>query len=147
MMFLTVVMIGRAGWWVFVIAQLMAALAMPTSGVSVRYSDAQGVDVIGGSFTDSNALTSISFAALAVTVIAALVHAVIVRRPSVGIVVVAAPVVGGALILWTLDHTTGVDPRVPKIAAFALILLAVATRELVAHFYGSRRTVHQVRKD
>ncbi|MCF8611680.1 hypothetical protein L5G28_16160 [Gordonia sp. HY285] len=134
---------GSSAWWVFVVAQLMAELAMPPSGAPVRYSDASYTpmtsvsDVTGDLFTTSNTLASISIAALAVTVIAALAHAVIVRRLFACVVIVIAPIVGGALILWTLDSGVGDSPRLSTFAAFALVLLGVAIREI-----GSRITTY-----
>ena len=125
-------LIGHAGWWVFVIAQFMAELAMPSfSGAYVPYTDADDFDGIENSFAASNVFTTVSFIAILVTVLAAVTRAIVVRRLWVGIVVVAAPVVGGALILWALDHhAVGSAPSLSALVVFVLVLLGIAIREL-----------------
>ncbi|MGO3327846.1 hypothetical protein [Gordonia sp. (in: high G+C Gram-positive bacteria)] len=124
-------LVGRTGWWVFVIAQFTAELAMPSfGGAYVPLTDAGDFDGIENSFATSNAFTTVSFVALFVTVLAAVARAIIVRRLWLGIAVVAAPMVGGSLIIWALDHlAVGSVPSLSRLAVFAIVLLGVAIRE------------------
>ncbi|MBY4569895.1 hypothetical protein [Gordonia sihwensis] len=84
----------------------------------------------------------ISLIALAVTVAAGVVQAVLSRRLLVGVIAVAAPVVGGVLVLWALYHRTGAAGAVQlsSLSVFALILTAAAVRGLGTQLgaYGNR---------
>ncbi|GAA1092729.1 hypothetical protein [Tsukamurella spumae] len=66
---------------------------------------------------------------LVVTVAAAVVQSVLVRRWWRGVATVAAPVIGGLIILWALAHRDGylgVDgPRLPILVVFVLVLVGV----------------------
>lgn len=148
--------IGTASWWVFVVARLVGEMGEPVAGTS---RDFVGFLRVGGGWTAytpltdavatrnvdtaaPNALMLISLIALAVTVAAGVVQAVLSRRLLVGVIAVAAPVVGGVLVLWALYHRTGAAGAVQlsSLSVFALILTAVAVRGLGTQLgaYGNR---------
>lgn len=139
---------GHVAWWVFVVARLMSELGMSIPGGSSRYwtmvtsdpgwtaytplTDANGA--WRDPFAEANVLTTVWLAALVVTVVAAVVQAALVRRLWRGLAAVAAPVIGGAIILWALAHRDGYlgvsGPQLPILVVFVLVLVGVAVREL-----------------
>ncbi|MGC5024407.1 hypothetical protein ACLQ3K_06580 [Tsukamurella sp. DT100] len=132
----------------FVVARLMAELGMTIPGGSSRYwtmvtSDPGWTAYSPLTFADSgwrdpfaqaNVLTTIWLAALVVTVIAAVVQAVLVRRLWRGVGMVLATVTGGLIILWALAHRDGYlgvgGPQLPILVVLVLVLGGVAVREL-----------------
>jgi hypothetical protein len=143
--------IGDAAWWVFVVARLMSQFGLMLMGVPSRYTGLLGS---GGGWTsytpitdrpaslwndglyEANALTVIALAGLAVTVVAAVVLAIHSRRWIAGIVTVAAPVIGAAIILFALEQRAGDlggNMDLPLLVVFVLVLLGVAVRA-----YGGR---------
>lgn len=145
---------GRAAWWVFVVARLMSELGLALPSAPRRYADYLG----GGSgwtaysplpyaddgwhdpFAQANVLTTVWLVALLVTVVAAVAQATLARRLWRGVATVAAPVLGGLIILWSLAHRDGYlgvgGPQLPTLAVFVLVLIGIAVREL-----GSRLDV------
>lgn len=139
---------GHVAWWVFVVARLMSELGLTLPGAPRRYADYLGEDTGWTAyspltyadsgwrdpFAQANVLTTIWLAALVVTVLAAVVQAVIVRRLWRGVATVAAPVIGGLIILWSLAHRDGYlgvnGPQLPILVVLVLVLIGVAVREL-----------------
>lgn len=83
---------------------------------------------------NANVLSAITVAALAVTLIAAVVEAVVGRQWLAEVGTVLAPVVGAAIILTALyeraGHLGGGSLALPLLVVFALVLLGVAIREV-----------------
>lgn len=143
---------GHVAWWVFVVARLMSELGSPVNGSPRRYANypmdsgwtayAPLTDLSSSSgrdmFVTSNVLSTIAIAALVVTVVAAIVVALKDHRLWPGLATVAAPVVGGVVVLWSLEQRGFVDGGrdLPLLVVFVLVLLGIAIREL-----GSRPRV------
>lgn len=151
---------GHVSWWVFVVARLMSELGLTLGGgLPRRYADYGEGSIFGtglghGDFgwtayeplTDrppsglsdplhaANIIATVSVAALAVTVIAALVEAILGRRWLLGAGTVIAPVTGAAIILTALYERAGYlgggHLDLPVLMVFVLVLLGVATREV-----------------
>ncbi|MGC7224588.1 hypothetical protein RBA13_22795, partial [Mycobacteroides abscessus subsp. massiliense] len=123
----------HVSWWVFVVARFMSELGLTMGGgLPRRYADYGEGSIFGtglghGDFgwtayeplTDrppsglsdplhaANIIATVSVAALAVTVIAALVEAILGRRWLLGAGTVIAPVTGAAIILTALYERAG----------------------------------------
>ncbi|MFT4125118.1 MAG: hypothetical protein QM662_02670 [Gordonia sp. (in: high G+C Gram-positive bacteria)] len=86
----------------------------------------------------------IALAALAVTAIAAVVQAVVLRRWWRGIGVIVAPTIGAVLILWALANRAGYfgggNLNMPLLIVFVLVLLGIAVREAGARVLPVRRS-------
>ncbi|SKG48635.1 Uncharacterised protein [Mycobacteroides abscessus subsp. massiliense] len=147
-------------WWVFVVARFMSELGLTMGGgLPRRYADYGEGSIFGtglghGDFgwtayeplTDrppsglsdpfyvANVISTITVAALAVTVIAALVEAILGRRWLLGAGTVIAPVTGAVIILTALYERAGYlgggRLDLPVLLVFALVLAGVAIREV-----------------
>ncbi|MGV0740707.1 hypothetical protein ABQF35_30590 [Mycobacterium syngnathidarum] len=151
---------GHVSWWTFVVARLMSELGLTMGGgMPRRYADYSDGSLFGSGlgsadygwtayepltnrppsvladpFFSANVIATVALIALAVTVIAAVVEAVLGRRWWVGAGTVLAPVVGAAIILTALYERAGflggghVD--LPPLVVFVLVLFGVAVREV-----------------
>lgn len=95
-------------------------------------------------FYSANIIVTVSVAALAVTVIAALVEAVLGRRWLSGAGTVLAPIIGAAIILTALYERAGFlgggQLDLPPLLVFLLVLLGVAAREVWSRALAPRLT-------
>lgn len=137
--------VGHVGWWIFVVAQLMSSVPgfggmpsrygwtsyTPLTDAGTGWADSTPFD---SGFSDANVLSTVAVVALIVTIVAALGEAISYRRWTFGgLVTVAAPVVGGALVMAGIgaqhgELWSGVYLR-PMLAAL-IVLLGVAIREV-----------------
>lgn len=161
---------GHVGWWVFVVARLMSELGLTMGGgLPRRYAD-YGADSVFGTglgqadfgwtayepltdrppsglsdpFYASNVLATVTVAALAVAVIAALFEAVLGRRWLLGVGTVLAPVIGAVIILTALYERAGYLGSgyldLPVLVVFALVLLGIAIREVWSRVWAMKLT-------
>ncbi|MGV0771775.1 hypothetical protein [Mycobacterium syngnathidarum] len=155
--------VGHVSWWVFVIGGLTAE--MNSFGLTRRYTDCSSESIFGVGlgqsdvgwvacepltdqppspmtdfFSSVNAVASVAAAAVAVTVIAAVVEAFAVSRWPAGVATILTPIFGSALILITLHyrHAAAGGPELNIIAVFVLVLLGVAVREMWSRVWAPR---------
>ncbi|MGV0773210.1 hypothetical protein [Mycobacterium syngnathidarum] len=151
---------GHVSWWVFVVARLMSELGLTVGGgMPRRYADFTGDSLFGSGlghddygwtaytpltdrppsapadpFFTANLIAAVAVIALAVTVVAALVEAVVERRWLVGAGTVLAPILGAAIILTALYERAGflggAHFDLSPLLVFLLVLLGVAVREV-----------------
>lgn len=141
---------GDVLWWVFVVARLISE--MTSFGLPRRYADYDesifGVGLGQGDFgwtayeplTDqppsaladpfysANIIATVAAVALAVSVLAAVVEAVAVRRWLAGLATILTPVVGAGVILAALYYRSGVALNL--VAVLVLVLFGVGVREV-----------------
>lgn len=154
---------GHVSWWVFVVGLLI--VEMETFGLPRRYADYAAADSLFGtglgqsdfgwtaytpltdgpliidSITSANIVATVTVVALAVTVLAAVVDAVAVRRWPAGIGTVLAPVLGAAIILMALQTRSshfGGGLQLNPILVFAVVLVGVAIREVWSRRFAPR---------
>ncbi|OLP03853.1 hypothetical protein BVU76_02025 [Mycolicibacterium porcinum] len=151
---------GHASWWVFVVARLMSELGLTVGGgMPRRYADFTEDSIFGSGlghddygwtaytpltdeppsaladpFFAANIMATIAVAAVAITVVAALVEAIAERRWLVGAGTVLAPILGAAIILTALYERPGFlgggHFDLPPLVVFVLVLIGVAVREV-----------------
>ncbi|WP_135453505.1 hypothetical protein [Mycobacterium sp. DL99] len=153
---------GDVSWWIFVVARLMTEMTsfgMPrryadydesTFGVGLGQSDFgwtayepltdQPPSTLTDPFYSANIIATVAAAALAVTVIAAVVEAVAVGRWPAGIATVVTPIFGSALILTALHYRSGFagELQLNLTAVFVLVLIGVAVREVWSRGFAPR---------
>jgi hypothetical protein len=159
-------------WWVFVVAQPMSDLGlMVGGGIPSRYADYSNEFVFGSGvgqadfgwtaytpltdqsppaladpFYAANVIATVAVVALVMTVIAALVEAVLGRRWLIGVGTVLAPVVGAAIILTVLYERAGFLGggrfTLPPLLVFVFVLLGVAVREVWSRVLAPRLVLH-----
>lgn len=136
--------VGHVSWWVFVVARLMSDWGLATGGMPRRYADYgwsayepltdRPPSGISEHFFNTNVIATVAVAALAATVIAAVVEAILCRRWLLGAGTVLAPVTGAAIILTALYERAGYlgggQLHLPLLTVFMLVLLGVAVREV-----------------
>lgn len=151
--------VGHVSWWLFVVARLMSEPGWTMGGMPRRYADYSDGSLFGSglgsadygwtayeplttrtpsAFADpffaANIITTVMLIALAATVIAALVEAILGRRWRVGAATVLAPVIGAAIILTALYERSGFlgggHLDLPPLVVFVLVLFGVAVREV-----------------
>ncbi|OBB88036.1 hypothetical protein A5779_32355 [Mycolicibacterium peregrinum] len=162
--------VGHVSWWIFVVARLMSELGLTMGGgMPRRYADYSADSIFGSGlgqadygwtayepltdrppsaladpFYSANIIVTVSVAALAVTVIAALVEAVLGRRWLSGAGTVLAPIIGAAIILTALYERAGFlgggQLDLPPLLVFLLVLLGIATREVWSRALAPRLT-------
>lgn len=161
---------GHVSWWVFVVARLMSVAgpddgrrpAAPLRGLRRRFrvrdrSRSSGLRLdrlrapdrpatvgLSDPFYVANVLATVTVAALAVTVIAALFEVVLERRWLLGVGTVIAPVIGAVIILTALYERAGYlgggHLDLPVLVVFALVLLGVAIREVWSRVWAMKLT-------
>ncbi|MUM15852.1 hypothetical protein FZI91_22565 [Mycobacterium sp. CBMA271] len=153
---------GDASWWVFVVARLMAE--MTSFGLPRRYADYdesifgiglgqgdfgwtayepltdQPPSTLADPFYSANVVSSVAVAALAVTVIAAVVESVTVGRWPAGVATILTPVVGAGVILTALYYRSGFasELQLNLTVVLVLVLLGVAVREVWSRVWAPR---------
>ncbi|WP_235654181.1 hypothetical protein [Mycolicibacterium houstonense] len=150
-------MVGDSAWWAFVVGGLVAETN--SFGFPRRYADYRSESIFGVGlghsdfgwtayepltdrtsspmldfFYSVNAVLSIAAAALAATVIAAVVDAVAVGRWPAGVATILAPIAGAGVIVTALHYRSGMDLTV----VFVLVLLGVAIREAWSRVWAPR---------
>lgn len=162
---------GHVSWWVFVVARLMSGLGLTMGGMPRRYADYNADSIFGSGlggadygwaaytpltdrppsaladpFDSANIISTVAFIALTVTVIAALVEAVLARRWLVGAATVLAPVVGAVIILIALYERVGFIGGghfgLRPLVVFVLVLFGVAVREVWSRVLAPRLVRH-----
>ncbi|VEG15999.1 Uncharacterised protein [Mycolicibacterium phlei] len=141
---------GHVLWWVFVVAQLISE--MTSFGLPRRYADYDesifGVGLGQGDsgwapyvlvtdgppsglsdpFYNANIIATVAAVALAVTMLAAVVEAVAVRRWRAGVATILTPVVGAGVILSALYYRSGAALNL--VAVLVLVLFGIGIREV-----------------
>lgn len=145
---------GHVLWWVFVVARLISE--MTSFGLPRRYADYDesifGVGLGQGDsgwapyvlvtdgppsglsdpFYSANIIATVAAVALAVTVLAAVVEAVAVRRWLAGVATILTPVLGAGVILTALYHRSWFagEVQLNLVAVLVLVLFGVGIREV-----------------
>lgn len=146
--------VGHTAWWAFVITQVMKD-ASATTGLPNRYRAYLPLTDAGwtaytplqsspSGFTDANVLAAVSVAMLLLCVAAAIVEAIISRQWLTGLATVAAPAVGGALVIVGVQAQYGevwTNVWLRPSLAVGLVLLGVAVREVWARGFTPAATV------
>lgn len=155
---------GDGGWWVFVVARLMAE--MTSYGLPRRYADYSSGSLFttalnqadrgwtayapltdhlppapSDRFFAADIISACVIGALAVVIIAAVVEAIAVGRWPAGAGTVAAPVLGAAVMLAALHERAG-NPfgglQLNLVIVFVLVLVGVAFREVWSRCFAPR---------
>ncbi|ALG85009.1 hypothetical protein [Gordonia phthalatica] len=141
--------VGHTAWWLFVVTQVMKD-APAATGLPSRYRAYTPLTDAGwtaytpltsssSDFTDVNALATVSIVAILACVVAAVVEAFVDRRWLTGLFTVAAPIVGGALVVVGVESQYGgvwSDIWLRPMLAAGLVLLGVAVREIWARGFA-----------
>lgn len=117
--------VGHTAWWVFVVTCMSRDFG-PSGPVRYRsyipLTDV-GSDPFASGFATYNTLTVAALLAISVTVIAAILEAILSRNLLVGVATVLTPIVGAILVWFAVDSLR------PELAV-PLVLLGVAIREV-----------------
>jgi len=147
--------IGHVGWWVFVLGAVFTRFVQPIGFGPRRYADYLSTedhgwtaylpltdDVFDDRFAEANIFATVTLVAAVVVLLAAITEAVLGRRLVTGLLTIAAPLVGGALVF--LVARGGIDSaQLRPVILFALALLGVAIREVWSRALAPTRELPQ----
>lgn len=152
--------IGDAAWWVFVVGALLGEIDgyytprryadydESIFGVGLRqgedgwaaYEPLTDMDSRSAAITAMDTIAVCTVLALAVTVIAAVVGAVVAGRWPAGIATIVTPIFGAALILTALHYRSGFAGglQLNLIMVLVLVLIGIAAREVWSRAWAPR---------
>ncbi|MGW2660793.1 hypothetical protein ACWCW7_07485 [Nocardia tengchongensis] len=143
---------GQIAWWVFLIALLLAqatAAAGPATSPTVEPFDCDRGESVyticvttvrHGESWASDVMTPYGRAAFILVLLAAVAEAVAVGRLVPGLITIAVPIVSALIILNTLTRTKWWYDTPDTAQTVALIVVAIAIREVWTHILAPRIT-------